>query len=198
MIPYKHIIFDFGNVLARFDQNLIINKLQIPSEDVPLFTAIVFQDWNALDDGTIPYNEAATKAVNSAPEHLKESVSLFFQDWYKYLPPLTDTWNLIHELKQMGLSLYILSNAPTHFADHADFYEITKEFDGIVFSAPLVLSKPDPRFYQYLFEQYHLDPSDCFFIDDKRENIEAGRVLGMDGIIFDGDISKVRHALHFE
>lgn len=196
MIPYKHIIFDFGNVLARFDQRFIIDKLQIPHADIPLFTNIVFQDWNALDDGTIPYEQAITNAKNVAPEHLKKYVTLFFQDWYKYLPPLTDTWNLIHELKEKGLSLYILSNAPTHFAEHADFYEITKEFDGIVFSAPLVLSKPNPRFYQYLFEHYHLKPSDCFFIDDKKENIEAGRALGMDGIIFDGDISKVRSALH--
>lgn len=194
-MSYKHIIFDFGNVLARFDQQIIIDNLQIPSKDVSLFISIVFQDWSALDDGTIPYEVAANRAVTAAPEHLKDSVSIFFRDWYKYLPPITDTWDFIHELKKKGFSLYILSNAPTYFAEHADFYEITKEFDGILFSAPLILSKPDPRFYQYLFEHYQLDPSDCFFIDDKKENIAAGRALGMDGIIFDGDISKVRCAL---
>lgn len=197
-MPYKHIIFDFGNVLARFDQRFLIDKLQIPSEDISLFTDIVFHDWNALDDGTILYKDAEKNAVHAAPDYLKESVRIFFRDWYKYLPPITDTWNLIHELKEIGLSLYILSNAPTYFAEQADFYEITKEFDGILFSAPLVLSKPDPRFYQYLFEHYQLDPSDCFFIDDKKENVEAGRALGMDGIIFDGDISKVRYALHLD
>lgn len=49
--------------------------------------------------------------------------------------------------------------------------------------------------YRYLFETYSLDPAECFFIDDLRENIEAGRALGMDGIIFDGDLDAVKTAI---
>ena len=33
------------------------------------------------------------------------------------------------------------------------------------------------------------------FIDDLRENIVAGRALGMDGIIFDGDLDAVKTAI---
>lgn len=195
MLRYKHFIFDFGNVLAAFDPDDILTELQVPSKDISFLKEIIFDNWNALDDGTMSYGQVAQQAVAAVPAHLKEVTARFFTDWYKYLPPLYDTWEFIHELKAKGSSLYILSNAPTYFAEKADFYEITKEFDGIVFSGPLVLSKPDPRFYQHLFDTYHLEPSDCFFIDDKSENIQAGRALGMDGIIFDGDISKVRQKI---
>lgn len=195
MLPYKNIIFDFGNVIAAFDEIHILHQLDVSDQDIPLLREIIFHNWSALDDGTMDYGTAMASAINIAPDHLKEWVRSFFINWYKYLPPLEDTWTLIHELKEKGASLYILSNAPTYFAEHADFYEIVKEFDGVVFSAPLVLSKPDSKFYQYLFDTYHLNPSECFFIDDKAVNIEAGRELGMDGIVFTGDVNSVRKEL---
>lgn len=195
MLPYKNIVFDFGNVIATFDEMHILHQLNASEPDIPLLREIIFSNWAELDDGTVDYGTAMAAAINLAPEHLKELVRSFFINWYKHLPILEDTWSLIHELKEKGASLYILSNAPTYFAEHADYYDIVKEFDGVVFSAPLVLSKPDAKFYQYLFDTYHLNPSECFFIDDKAVNIEAGKKLGMDGIVFTGDISSVRKVL---
>ena len=93
--------------------------------------------------------------------------------------------------------IYILSNAPTHFAEHADFYEITKEFDGIIFSAVIKMAKPNADIYNYLFDTYGLKPEECFFLDDRKDNIEAGRALGMEGIIFTGDITSVKKAIQF-
>ena len=75
----------------------------------------------------------------------------------------------------------ILSNAPTYFAEHADYYEIVREFDGVVFSAPVRMAKPDARIYRYLFEHFDLKPETCFFLDDKPANLEAGRAAGWTG-----------------
>lgn len=195
MLKYKNIIFDFGNVIAAFDELHILYSIGADTRDIPLLREIIFQNWAALDDGTLDYETAMTSAIKIAPDYLKKIVRLFFMSWYKYLPPLEETWHFIRELKEMQVPIYILSNAPTYFADHADFYEIVEEFDGIVFSAPLVLSKPDPKFYQYLFDTYHLNPEECFFIDDKAINIEAGKKFGMNGIIFTGDINAVRREI---
>ena len=91
-----------------------------------------------------------------------------------------------------GFKCYILSNAPTYFAEHADYYEIVREFDGVVFSAPVRMAKPDARIYRYLFEHFDLKPETCFFLDDKPANVEAGRAAGMDGIVFTGDVEAVK------
>ena len=32
--------------------------------------------------------------------------------------------------------------------------------------------------------KYNLNPEECVFIDDRLENIEGGRKLGMEGIVF--------------
>ena len=44
--------------------------------------------------------------------------------------------------------------------------------------------KPDAGIYQCLFDKYILNPKECVFIDDRPENIEGGRKLGMEGIVF--------------
>ena len=93
------------------------------------------------------------------------------------------------------MPVYLLSNAPVYFAEWASDYDLLKKFSGTVFSAPLKMAKPDPQIYRYLFDTFSLKPEECFFIDDLKENIEAGRALGMDGIVFKGDIREVKTAL---
>ena len=70
-----------------------------------------------------------------------------------------------------------------------------RKFSGTVFSAPLKMAKPDPQIYRYLFETFSLKPEECFFIDDLEENVRAGKALGMDGIVFKGNIREVKTAL---
>ena len=51
-----------------------------------------------------------------------------------------------------------------------------------------------PEIYRLLFDKWDLDPQDCFFLDDKPENIEAAKKAGMNGIVFTGDIEAVKAA----
>ena len=44
--------------------------------------------------------------------------------------------------------------------------------------------KPEPEIYQRLFDKFNLKPEECIFADDRAENIEGGRRLGLDGIVF--------------
>ena len=187
---YKNFVFDFGNVLASFDGEELLSHFCDDKKDRALLKKIIFENWQALDEGTVSYQDYIDQALSQTPEHLHENVHAFFKDWHKYLTPLTQTWDFIRELKTSGYSIYLLSNAPVYFADHAE--EVLNEFDGILFSAPVLLAKPQPEFYQLLFDKWKLDPKDCFFLDDKPENIEGAKKIGMDGIVFTGDIEAVK------
>lgn len=197
-MKYKNIIFDFGNVLGSFNEEYILSQFCIDKSDMLLLKTAVFENWQALDEGNIELSTCIEQVVLKVPEHLKETVLDFFENWYKHLTPLTQTWDFVKELKSHGYSVYILSNAPVQFAENAAFYEIVKEFDGIVFSAPIRQHKPEPGIYQYLFDTYHLKPEECFFLDDKAENIRAGQKFGMNGIIFTGDIDAVKKVIEFK
>lgn len=81
--------------------------------------------------------------------------------------------------------LFVLSNATIdsyhNFVSH--HAPIFSYFEGIVVSALSGFKKPDERAYIYLLEKYNLDPVHCIFIDDKQENIDAARSVGMEGIV---------------
>ena len=193
---YKNIIFDFGNVIGTFQTAAIPKPFCVSAEDFDLLSCVVFKNWSALDAGTIDYEENARSCIELLPDRLKETGRAFFADWVQYVRPLPDTWNFIRELKDQNVGIYLLSNAPTKFAQEAPVtFEILQLFDGLVFSGPLKMAKPAPSIYHYLFRTFHLKPEDCFFIDDTAVNIQAGRELGMDGLVFTGDIGAVKKEL---
>lgn len=81
--------------------------------------------------------------------------------------------------------LYVLSNASpgsyTNFLEH--FADIFALFDGIVMSAQCGYAKPDAQMYDFILQKYHLNPSECIFIDDKEVNVLAAKAAGMTGLI---------------
>lgn len=196
-MKYKNMIFDFGNVIGKFNGMYILKQFCESEEDCQLLASVVYEKWNELDKGTIDYNEYIEQTIDKIPDRLEDTVRTFFRDWPHHLLPIEDTLRFIDELKSRNIPVYLLSNAPTHFADWAASYEPLRKFDGIVFSAPLKMAKPDPEIYEYLFETYKLKPEECFFIDDLSANIETAKKLGMDGIVFTGNIDKVKAAVGF-
>ena len=46
------------------------------------------------------------------------------------------------------------------------------------------MMKPDKNIYYRLFEKFSLNPEECFFIDDTKENIIASEKCGMKGFVF--------------
>ena len=196
-MKYKNIIFDFGNVIGKFDGKYIMQQFCKSEADCSLLCSVIYKKWGELDKGTLDYDEYIEECLTALPERLADPTRAFFKDWPRYITPKEETLRFIDELVERNVPVYLLSNAPDYFAEWARQYEVLKKFSGVVFSAPLKTAKPDPAIYQYLFRTYSLKPEECFFIDDLEQNIEAGKSLGMDGIIFTGDIEEVKKAVEF-
>ena len=195
-MSYKNVVFDFGNVLAKFDTDKLVRTYCPEDNDFEIVNDKLFYDWDLLDSGRITYEDYMDNVASMLPKHLIPAFRQIEHEWYMHLDPIKETWKLIHDLKENDYKVYVLSNAPTFFAEHAAYYSITKEFDAMVFSGPLKLAKPEKEIYQYLFDKYDLIPEECFFLDDKEININAAKTLGMDGIIFTPDkIDEIRSIL---
>ena len=194
-MKYKNIIFDFGNVIGRFNGLYLLRQFCSSEEDVQALSGSIYGDWASLDKGTVDYETYVEETVSRVPERLEKTVRTFFREWPGYVDFIPQTVRFIDELKETDAHIYLLSNASTYFAEWFSDSDVLKKFDGIVFSAPLKMAKPEPGIYRYLFETFQLVPEECFFIDDLKENIEAGLSLGMDGIIFKGDIEEVRRMI---
>lgn len=194
-MKYKNVVFDYGNVIGKFDGRYMLGQFCESEKDCSLLAPIIYARWQELDKGTVGYDEYVENIVSSVPARLEDTVRRFFRGWPDCITPIRETQELIDELHAEGVPMYLLSNAPTYFAEWASGSEVLKKFRGVVFSAPLKMAKPDPEIYRYLFETYSLKPEESFFIDDIEANVEEGRSLGMEGIIYTGDTSKVKAAL---
>ncbi len=197
-VKYKNIVFDFGNVIGKFDGNYILKQFCSSQEDIELLIPVLYRNWLDLDAGTVDYEENIETTAALVPGRLQDTVRDFFRRWPEYVRPIPQTYELIARLKEKGAGLYLLSNASTYFAGIASGWPVLRDnFNGLVFSAPVKMAKPDPAIYRYLFDTYGLNPEDCFFIDDLKDNIEIGKKLGMNGILFTGDIKAVEKHIGF-
>ena len=84
-----------------------------------------------------------------------------------------------------GYHVYILSNYSENMLDQTkDKLKFLPLMDGVVFSYKIKKMKPDPEIYEYLCDEYWLEPEESVFIDDRPVNIKGAETCGIHGIVF--------------
>lgn len=195
----KHIVFDLGQVLLRFSPTDIARNAGISPKDQPLFLREVFQniEWISLDRGSMPEETAIDRICSRLPARLHPAVREVVQGWWKHpLHPIPGMAELARELKDLGCGIYLLSNAPSNLHQYFQRIPGSECFDGMIVSGDWKLLKPQREIYETLFSQFSLYPGDCIFIDDSPLNIDGAICAGMAGIVFTGDIRRLRQDLN--
>lgn len=201
---YKNIIFDFGNVLAEFYPERLTKPCVSDSENIKLISDVVFDRlyWNKLDDGTITDEQVKTEVCKRLPENLHETACNVYDSWVENLTPVFGMAEVVKELKELGVKLFLLSNISIGFAksykDVPWIAELFSLFDGLVFSGPIGMVKPEREIFEYLLNENNLKAEECLFVDDSPINIEGAKNAGIFGYLFDGDVKKLRSFLNLE
>lgn len=90
---------------------------------------------------------------------------------------------LIEELKP-HYKLAMLTNVSSRSSLDQRFEpgELDHLFDVVVPSGDVGFEKPAPEIYRMTAEKLGVEPSECIFIDDIEEFVEAAKAVGMRGI----------------
>jgi epoxide hydrolase-like predicted phosphatase len=80
--------------------------------------------------------------------------------------------------------LAVLSNSPRGLTLWLDSWKILDLFDVVFCSGDEGIVKPDPRAFAQTLERLGVKPEEALFIDDTPEHVEAGRALGLRGVLF--------------
>lgn len=191
----KNIVFDFGQVLVRFEPAYMVSRYVTDAEDAKLLEDVVFDRlyWDPLDAGTITDAEVIAACKARLPARLWEVAEKIYVNWIYNIPEIDGMDALLCELKEVcGAKLYLLSNICTYFADHAHEIPILRHLDGCVFSSTAGAVKPDRAIYEHLCQKFSLLPTETLFVDDRAINVDGARACGIDGYVFDGDAKKLR------
>jgi epoxide hydrolase-like predicted phosphatase len=95
-----------------------------------------------------------------------------------------EMYKLVNQLKQ-HIRVGLLSNSDGHFTNLLRDCGIYEPFDPCLLSSEIGALKPNLKAYKLLLSELSLPPKEVIFIDDKLENVEAAKDLGLDGILFE-------------
>lgn len=193
----KNIVFDMGNVLAKFDAALFCASRAPDPRDAELLRRAVFAsvEWAQLDRGVISEEKAVEAMEARLPRRLRHHAAWLVGHWYDHFKPDRAMEKYIGGLKQKGYRIYLLSNAGFSFNDFRPSLGALKYFDGAIISAELRLLKPDKEIFLALLEKYSLKAKECFFVDDMSPNVEAALYLGFKGMVYTGKVKDLALAL---
>ena len=194
----KNIIFDMGQVLIHWRPYMFTGHYGLSKEEEQLLIKEIFtnMEWPQLDRGTISDEDAIASINKRLPEKFHPIVEDVITGWWKLpLVPMEGMEAVVRELKENGYGIYLLSNASLWLREYFHRIPGSQYFDGHIVSSEHKLLKPQHEIYETLFEQYHLTPEECFFIDDSPYNIEGAYMCGMPGAVFHGDVEELRYNL---
>ena len=193
----RHVIFDMGNVLLRFDRELFLDRVGAVGEDREKLMREVFLsvEWVMMDRGTLDEPEAERRMRARLPEHLHSAVHELTSRWDQPILPIEGMEELVGELKRKGYGVWLLSNASHRQHEYWPRAAVSALFDGTLISADHGLMKPQKEIYELCLERFGLKAEECFFIDDAPANIEGANRCGITGCVFHGDAGALRSAL---
>ena len=185
------IIFDIAKVLLRFDRDYVISCFYDGNEH-ELLKEKLFNGWEDMDEDLISTDDYEKKILSTLPDNLKNVASTILNNWEDTMSPPDKMVELVQKLKSKGYKLYVLSNMTRHFIKRDYKFPFLKLFDGIVYSAHIQAVKPKPEIYEYLFKQYSINPCECIFVDDRKENLATGARFGMKTFLFEDNVDALR------
>ncbi len=197
----NNIIFDFGKVLVEFSPEYMTSRYVTDENDAKKVADAVFDRkfWDPLDDGSITDSEVIGGFCAMLPARLHEVAAKVYKNWAYNLPFIDGMPELVKKLKESGKKIFLLSNISIGFAEVykniAPINELFSLFDGLVFSGPLGIVKPEKEIFLHLLNTYNLGAEDCIFIDDSQKNINGAVNAGIEGYLFDRDVEKLTEYL---
>lgn len=181
---YKNIIFDMGEVLLSYDWIDAIVQAGEPREEAEKLGPKLFDDplWKQLDLGERPYFDVVEDLIRNNPGH-EESIRRYFTNVEVMPKGRPAVWEEVKKVKEKGYKLFVLSNYSEYmFSIHTHDKPFISWMDGMMISYMIHVNKPDQRIYEALLEKYELDPAECLFFDDRKENVDGAIACGIDAI----------------
>lgn len=193
----RTILFDMGNVIIHYDPPLFCRRFCSTPEEVRELTENIFYtpEWVRLDEGTITLEEFHEINKKRIRPELHEAAHDVLYRWYENLPVYAGMEELIVELKNLGIRMFVCSNAGLQFHEYAPHVPAFRHMEALIISADLHCNKPQPGIFQHILQTYNINPSECLFIDDLEVNVKGAEAVGIQGYWYDGNIAHLRQYL---
>lgn len=184
----RGVIFDFGNVIYRFDLRRCTAELSrlcgLDSEEIHrrVFDESGLEwDYMAgnLDSGQ--FLEQVSRLLGHPFE--EEAFARIFSDIFT---PIESTLDLVRSLKPRYKLGLISDTSQWHFERAIQHCPVFPLFDSVQLSYLERRLKPDRGLFEHCLARLGLEPGECVFIDDRAPNTAGARAMGIHAIKYTG------------
>jgi putative hydrolase of the HAD superfamily len=163
------------------------------------FDELVSRYWRhrADYDGGLTGEEYWRRVLDGSvsAEIVADLIDADFQSWSDYR---REVWDIAAEFRARGARTAMLSNGVVEIVGRLRSEQrLERWFDVVVASCEVGRCKPDPEIYRIRLERLGPATDATLFVDDRSENVQAARNIGMHTQHFLGDssVSDLRRAL---
>ena len=174
------LLFDLGKVIIDFSMDSMLQELCASCSQPATEFERVLQD-----PDLVRRYESGQITTRQFYEHLCDLGGLqlnfarFSQLWSSVFADLLISEELLRELRRR-YPLILVSNTNESHAKHlSDRYPVLDYFDEKIFSFQVGAMKPDPRIYEFAIAASGRRAEALFFTDDREENVQGARKLGI-------------------
>jgi epoxide hydrolase-like predicted phosphatase len=181
---FRAVFFDFGGVLTTsvWDSFAAFCRSEGLEPDAvkKLFSTDpdALRELRQLELGEI--SESEFEQAFGRRLGLKDPVHLI-DSMFTGMQPDTLMVGAVKELRAAGMLTGLISNSWS--TAHYDRQLLAELFDTAVISGEVHMHKPQPEIYRLAADRLGLEPSQCIFVDDLRENCEGAEAVGMTPVL---------------
>jgi putative hydrolase of the HAD superfamily len=187
MPDLKSVVFDFGNVICFPPSDEKIARAAAECNlPVDRFLKAFWADRLPYDGGLSSreyWQQVARAAGTEFDDALIARMVEHEIGFWNTFDERVIQW--IDDLRGAGLTIGILSNLPHPLANALRNRKgFLDHFDHVTFSCELDLFKPQAPIYEHAVHGLNVAPENALFIDDKEENVDGARAIGMRAELF--------------
>jgi len=183
------VIFDFGNVLVRWDREPLYRAL-IPDDERRRFfldQVCDFEFVHGLCKGR-PWDETLAEKLAAHPEFDAELRAYHHRFQEMVIGSVPEGVALLERLTDAGIPCYGLTNWwGETFDEMRPRFRFIERLKYVAVSGHLKMAKPESAFYRHLLDVIGQPPERCAFLDDYRPYVEAAQGLSINAIHFKED-----------
>jgi len=183
----RAVIFDFGGVLCLHPTDKQLAEAAaycgIPARE---FIGLLWKYRRAYDRGQDPASYWRSVGEPAGVMFDDATVTGLVRreiDFWSRFDERVLAW--VRQLRDAGLRTSILSNLPLPIGESLRATPgFLDHFDQVTFSCELGVLKPDREIYEYALRGLGVAPAEALFLDDRPENVEGARAIGLHAELF--------------
>jgi putative hydrolase of the HAD superfamily len=198
----RALILDYGEVLSRPQRRDCLQQMATRAgTDLERFSTAYWRHRRDYDAGLagLRYWHRVLDSLGTGTGGDAGLVdSLIADDVRSWTDYREEVWEMARAFRAAGGRTGFLSNGVPEIVSHLRRTRaLDAAFDAVVVSCEVGCMKPGPEIFRLCLERLGVAPGEALFADDRLENVEAARQLGLRALHFVGDdaLDRLRAAI---